>query len=317
MTSPSPLGPPARQNDIAAVIDGYVPGGVDAAVWHTVGDEVRRWVRAANPGHRRRALQLLYASAHLAAWCSARRVPAVAASALRDTSIEQFCAWAERQDRFSATTRSTIRARLRHVAAANAVPGNRPAPPALPRGRIRPPYTAAQIRSYLQLARTQRDPDRRRRLTGLVTAGAGAGCAPEDFRNLRGGDITREGSTVWVRVTGNRPRRVPVIAALADPLMWAAQRSGDRLLVGGIKPNRRSVTTTLLHRIDGGLDLPALEPGRLRSTWLAYHLVAGVRLDVVMAAAGLSTPTTIVDLVALLPAPSPDAWQALVDGTRR
>lgn len=308
--------PSSPSRDIEAVIDGYVPVGFEASIWDAVGDEVRSWVRAANPGHRRRALQLLYASAHLAAWCSTHGVPIVAPKALRDTAIEQFCSWAERQDRFSTTTRATIRARLRHVAAANHVPGNRPAAPSLRRGRIRPPYTAAEIQSYLHLARNQRDSDRQRRLLGLIAAGAGAGCAPEDLRRLRGDDITRDGRIVWVQITGTRPRRVPVIAALAEPLMWAAHRSGDRLLVGGVKPDRRSVTAGLLHRIDGGLDLPALQPGRLRSTWLAHHLANGVRLDVLMAAAGLSTPTTIVDLVGLLPAPGPDAWQALEGGDR-
>lgn len=307
-------GPPT--SDAAAVIAAYEPVGVEAAIWEAVRDEVRCWVAAASPGHRRRALQLLYASAHLASWCHSQGIPILARAALRDTTIERFCAWAEGHERFSRTTRATIRARLRHLAAANAVPGNRPSPPSLARGRVRPPYSDEEAAAYLLLARNQRDPDRQRRLLGLLAAGLGAGCAPEDLRDLRGSDVgSCEGAT-WVTVRGPRPRHVPVLARYAEPLVWAAQRSGPALLVGGWKPDRRSVTTALLHRIDGGADLAPIEPGRLRSTWLATHLRNGVRLDVLMAAAGLRTPTTIVDLVRLLPPAPEEAWSALLGGEK-
>lgn len=298
------------------VIEDYEPAGVEPEVWARIRDEACAWVRAACPGHRRRALQLLYAATHLAAWCDAGGIPVTATNSLRDPTIERFCAWAEHEARFSATTRSTIRARLRHLAAANPVPGNRPAAPSLPRGRIRPPYTPAEAAGFLHLARNQRDPDRRRRLLGLLCAGLGAGCAPEDLRRLRGNDVEFDGGVTWVTIRGPRARRVPVLGLYAKELRWAAEHSGDRLLIGGRKSDRRSVTTALLHRIDGGGDLPPIEPGRLRSTWLATHLENGVRLDVLMAAAGLTTPTTIVDLVRHLPTPPRSAW-ALLSGVRR
>ncbi len=311
----TPTLPPVSP-DLAAVIDGYAPDGVDPVAWSAVSAEVRRWVTAAGPQHRRRALQLLYACAHLAVWCRTHGVPVAASTALRDTAVEQFCSWAEAHQPFSPTTRSTIRARLRHVARANDVTGNRPAPPALGRGQIRPPYSTAEIESFLLLAGSQRDPDRRRRLTGLITAAVGAGCSPEDFRHLRGSDIRPDQGALWVHLQGRRPRSVPVIDRYADALREAAEATGDRYLIGGLKPERRSVTTSVLHRIDGGLDLPPIEPGRLRATWLAHHLAAGVRIDVLMDAAGLATPTTIVELAPHLPAPPVDAWRHLVTGSR-
>src|SRR4051794_15468700 len=110
-------------DDITAVIAGYQPAAVDAATWATVAPAVRQWVTAAAPGHRRRALQLLYTGAHLAAWCAAQHIDVAAGTALRTTTIERFCAAAERDGRISPTTRATLRSRLRCLAAHQTVPG--------------------------------------------------------------------------------------------------------------------------------------------------------------------------------------------------
>ena len=101
---------------------------------------------------------------------------------------------------------------------------------------------------------------------------------------------------------GRRERTLPVVDRYGERLADIADRGPDEILIGGVQPNRRAVASRLLHRLHGADALPPLEPGRLRSTWIAGRLVAGVRLDVLMQAAGLTTPTTIVDLAATLPA---------------
>lgn len=105
----------------------------------------------------------------------------------------------------------------------------------------------------------------------------------------------------------------------AAALRGAAAEVGDELLVGGFSGDRRNVTTGLIRRIEGGADLPHLEVARLRSTWIAVHLEAGTRLDVLMAAAGLTTPTSIVDLVRHLAPPPPEdaAAQLRLTGSDR
>lgn len=288
-------------DDISQVIGNYCPDVVPNDVWKLVAPEVRAWVLACDPGHRRRALQLLHAAAHLGAWCVSEQVPVRSDTALRDTTIERFCAAAVRDGRHSTTTRSTIRSRLRCLAAHQNVPGNRPASPPLARSRVRPPYTASEIAAFLSLARNQGSRDKRSRLLALLYCGLGAGCAPADFRNLRGHDIGRlDDRCVVVNITSGRARQVPVLERYGPGLFDIANECGQNFLLGGRKPDRRSVTTSLLARVEGGADLPALEPGRLRSTWLATHLAAGTRMDILMTAAGLDTPTTIVDLVAHL-----------------
>lgn len=298
--------------DLSRVIDGYVPSGVRAETWARVADDVRSWVTAAAPGHRRRALQLLYAAAHLAAWCDEQAIPATTAIALRLSTIERFCASAQRDGRYSATTRSTIRSRLRCLADANRVIGNPPQPPRLARQRVRPPYGDQEVAGYFALARAQSSPTRCQRLLALLCSGLGAGLAPQDYRDLRGTDVVEgPGSRVVVHVRGQRPRQVPVLEAYAGELAAIAQATGNSLLLGGSKPDRRSVTTGLLHSIEGDPGLPPLDPRRLRSTWLLTQLRRRVRLDVLLAAAGLESPASLGDLVGYLTDPEENAFSQL------
>lgn len=290
--------------DLEAVIDGYEPAGLDANIWAGVADEVRSWVRAAAPSHRRRALQLLYAAAHLAAWCRSQAIAVGASTSLRHSTIERFCLAAERDKRLSSTSRSTIRSRLRCIAAANAVPGNPPPSPPIPRQSVRPPYSPGEVEAYFALARAQSSRTRRQRLLVLLCGALGGGLGTEDFRQLRGEDVAQlPDGTVTIEVRGRRPRRVIVLDCYASELLTLAEESGAELMLGG-KADRRSVTTGILSRIEGGLDLPRLDPARLRSTWVVEHLERGVRLDVLMAAAGMQSPTTLADLVKHLPAPT-------------
>lgn len=290
--------------DVAEVIERYEPRvRLYGATWDEIGPVVRSWVIAVEPGHRSRAQQLLSAASALAAWCCEQAIPLRADTALRDSTIERFCAYAERSDRFSATTRATIRSRLRCIAAALRVPGNAPPAPVVPRTRIKAPYSQAEVAGLWRLTTVQANPQRRRRLEALLACSLGAGCGPEDFRSLGPEDVERHGDAVLVTLHGPRPRQVWVLAAYAAAVEAAAKACDESRMIGGRKADRRSVTTGLLTRIDTDPALPTIEPGRLRSTWLLAHLEAGTRLDILMAAAGVSSPTSIADLLRYLEAP--------------
>jgi len=283
------------------VIEGYVPVGVDADTWKGIECPVRGWVRAAQPGHRRRALQLLHAATHLAAWARAEHIPVRADTALRDSTIERFCALAENDGRFSKTTRATIRSHLRYLARAQAIPGNAPQPPELPRARVKAPYSDLEVAGYFALARAQSKEMRRSRLVALLCSGLGAGCGPADLRYLRGSDVrTCDDGAVEVELRGPRPRTVVVLDRYSEELAALAAAAGPQLLIGGVKPERRAVTGGVLSRVEGGRDLAPLESSRLRSTWLVHHLRAGTRIDVLMVAAGLRSANSLVDLLPLV-----------------
>lgn len=288
-------------DEITAIINGYTPGTLSADEWQRVGSDVRRWVTAACPGHPHRIRQLLAAGAQLAAWCHANGIALTPDTALRETTIERYCAIAESDGRHSTTTRATIRARLRYLASAQRLAGQPPKPPELRRGRVKPPYTAAEIARFFGLVAGEPEPHATR-LTALLLAGLGAGCGSEELRHLRGTDVTTAADgVVLAHLLGRRERSVAVVGRYAARLVEVAAGSDDVILIGGQEEGRRAVASRLLQRLRRPADLPPLEPGRLRSTWIVGRLEAGVRLDVVMEAAGLTTPTTIVDLAAFLP----------------
>lgn len=292
----------AADAPIESVIQGYAPAGDVAPSRDATADLVRSWVRHAAPGHRRRALQLLYAGAHLAAWGVDEHIPLRSDTLLRDTTIERFCSVVESDQRLAPSTRATLRSHLRCLARAESVPGNRPPTPPVARAATMAPYSSPEVAGYFVLARSQSRADRRQRLLALLCLGPGAGCASPDLRDLRGSDVhPHPDGSVSVAVRGPRPRDVTVLDAYASLLVQLAERAGSALMIGGVKPGRRAVTGLVLAHVEGGRDLPPLAASRLRSTWLVTHLRARTRLDVLMAAAGLTSMTSLQDLVHYLP----------------
>lgn len=284
---------------MAAAIDGYVPIGVDPAAWAMVAGPTRAWVVAVGPPGPSRAVQLLYAAGRLALWCRAQHIPLEPAVVFKASTVERFVAIG--LDGMAPSSRATIRARLRALAEAAAPATTTPRAPALPRTRVRAPYRPDEVAGLLALARAQPSPTRRQGLLAVILCGVGAGCDARDLRRLRGHDIeATPGGGATVRIRAPRGRSAPVLDAYAAELLEVAGLVGDGLLAGGRREDRRSVTTHLLTGVVGGADLPGIDPGRLRSTWLVTHLGAGTRLDVLMAAAGLSTATSLADLAVYL-----------------
>jgi hypothetical protein len=226
-------------------------------------------------------------------------VPLDPAVVFKTSTVERFVATG--LDGVATSSRATIRARLRALAEAAAPTTTPPRAPALARTRIRPPYRPGEVAGLFALARAQDSPSRRRGLLAVLLCGVGAGCDARDLRLLRGTDVEAapDGGAI-VRIRGPRERSCRVLDRYAAELLDIAAQAGGGLLVGGHKEDRRSVTAHLLTHVAGGVDLPAIDPGRLRSTWLATHLQGGTRLDVLMAAAGLATATSLADLAAYL-----------------
>jgi integrase len=179
-----------------------------------------------------------------------------------------------------------------------------PPPPApLPRSRAKVPYTDAEIDAYLGLADAQPTVGRRMRLSALVCLGAGAGCSGPDLRHVRGRDISRRDGGMVVAVDGPRARVVPVLARYQDRLGEAARFAGSGYLIGGRVPHRHNLTDRLVATAAGGIDLPRLEPARLRVTWLAVQ-AARLGLPALFEAAGFVWSKQLGDIVAGLGPPS-------------
>jgi len=128
-------------------------------------------------------------------------------------------------------------------------------------------------------------------------------------------DVIRQDGIVFVRVGEPMARQVPVLARWEGVVCDLAASAGDEFLVGGhsLAKNRAS---NLAMKFKVGHGHPALSAARLRSTWLAHHLVVRTRLPELMRAAGLSGVTVLSDLLADVPVLKDEQAAAMLRGGR-
>jgi len=288
----------ARGSDTAAqavaqVIDRYAPCALGAAA----GSFAREVVAKASPTTHARAKALLFAAGRLAVFAEGVGLELSPEVLLREAVIERFIACETRG--FSPATRRTLRTNLRALSRALE---RHPEPRllALPRERAKAPYTPAEIEGYLRLAGAQSTRARRMRATALICLGAGAGIVAGELREVRGSDVLVRSGGVLVVVGGARARTVPVISGLQEPLLAAASFAGERLICGGREAGRRNVSDTLCRALSCDPDLPRLQAGRLRSSWLERAAQA-IGLQAFMAAAGVSCSQRLGDITSRLP----------------
>jgi integrase len=271
----------------------------------------RAVVAAVSPKSPERARALLFAAGKLAEFASSVGLELEATLVLHPSVIERFCSSPRAG---SPATRRTLRSNLRHLARA-AVPHSPPEPVPMPRDKAKPPYSPAEISSYLALSDTQPTALRRARSNALICLGAGAGLVGTELRQVRGSEVVSRSGGVLVEVGGRRPRSVPVLAAYHERLCAAAAFFGSRYLVSGTNPNSHNVTNPLITALSGGLDLERLDTGRLRSTYLAES-ARQIGLAAFMEAAGISCSQRLGDLLSHLESPSEEEAVARL-GARR
>ncbi|MHB8289939.1 MAG: hypothetical protein ACYDEY_12000 [Acidimicrobiales bacterium] len=274
--------------EVTAAINGFSP--------HTVDEEAacfaKSVVAAAAPPNVARAKALLFATSRLATFGEQVGLELSFEVLLHSSVIERFCSIG--LSRMSGATRRTVRTNLRYVAA-RVLPSSAKAAP-LSRERAKVPYSASEIASYLALCDAQPTEARRCHGGALICLGAGAGLMGIDLRTVRGTDVVLRSSGVLVKVGGRRPRIVPVQAVFHERLIEAARFAGEDYLIGGKAPSRRNVTTPLVSSLAGGVDLPPVDLGRLRATWLT-ECARLLGLRAFMDAAGIVCSQRLGDIV--------------------
>ncbi|MCA1693334.1 MAG: hypothetical protein LC749_00625 [Actinobacteria bacterium] len=198
----------------------------------------------------------------------------------------------------SPPARRTLRTNLRHLGAA-VVPAAYPCVQPLSRERSKKPYSPVEVAAYLALADAQPTKGRRMRAVGLICLGAGCGIVGRQLAFIKGTDVVRRSGGMVVEVSGPKARAVPVLSAYQDRLLAVADFAKDNYLIGGADPHRRNVTYDLVSSLCGGIDLPRLETGRLRATWLAT-IADSIGLATFMAAAGIVCSQRLGDIIGWL-----------------
>lgn len=290
--------------ETAATIARYAPRSLspEAACF------ARAAVAGCLPEHPARAKALLFAVGRLGEFCCSVGLELSPRVCLQTSVIERFivsgCA------KVSPATRRTLRTNLRFVA--RRLVAETVSPLALSRERAKPPYREDEIASYLALSDVQATLARRHRLGALICLGAGAGLTGGELRSVRGDDVvSRSGGMIVVVGGGRRPRVVPVLSRYHERLLEAAAFAKDRYVIGGIEPRRENVTDRLVSAVLRTSDLPRLDTGRLRASWLcACAELLGLRAF--MDAAGITCSQRLGDLLAsLAPVPEGEAMRLL------
>jgi integrase len=226
----------------------------------------RNVVLACDPAGRCRARTLLWTCARLGDFGIRIGLSPQPEVLLSEAVSERFVAVG--LSGLSESSRRSVRANLRFVAA-RACPRVSPArSEQIGRDQLICPYTPAEVAAMFSLARHQPTTARRSRLEALLCLGLGAGQLGSDLRQVTGQHVREHDGVVVVEVLGPRSRTVPVLARYGESLLSAARFSGDRYLTGGRSPDRRNLTARLVGSLAGGSDAPRIEPRRLRVTWL-------------------------------------------------
>ncbi|CAL8979492.1 hypothetical protein CELL_03201 [Cellulomonas sp. T2.31MG-18] len=198
--------------------------------------------------------------------------------------------------------------------ALNPAGGWDPKPPSRPR-RVTPPYSPDELRRLEEaVARNSGLPA----VNGeaVLVLGLGAGLSGTDLlvRTTQCEDLGDKG--IVIEVAG---RRVPVLERYESRLRaLLASTAPGNLLIGSEATHKNAVNEAVA-RVQIPQGAPALEPGRLRATWIVSHLASGVRVPELMRAAGLVSMTSISDLARFVPALDDDRATAMLrqSGQRR
>jgi integrase len=270
----------------------------------------RTVTEAAEPKSPARAKALLFAAGRLGSFATSVGLELDPSVVLSASLIERFII--TQGAALGVATRRTLRSNLRALSAACVA--NAPPPPVpLSRERAKAPYAPAEIEAYLALADTQPTRARAMRLSGLVCLGAGAGLMGADLRAVRGTDVIARSGGVLIEVKGRRGRVVPVLARYHERVLASASFAGAGYVTGGYSAQRRNVTASLKASVAGGADLPGLDTGRLRATWL-FDAAGAIGLKAFMDAAGITCSQRLGDLVATLAPPAEHDVVALLGG---
>jgi hypothetical protein len=271
----------------------------------------RRLVARSGPTSPERAKALLFAAGKLATFATSIGLYLDEELLLRDSVIERFV---QSRHAGSGPTARTLRTNLRFLAR-RVLAHQPPLPVPLPRERAKAPYSPAEIASYLALGDAQPTALRRARASALICLGAGAGLIGGELRHVRGSDVCARSGGVLIEVRGAHPRSVPVLVDYHERLLAARGFFGDRYLVSGHNPDSHNVTNPLIRSLSGGIDLPRLEPARLRSSFLC-SLADQIGLKAFMDAAGITCSQRLGDLVSHLASPGEDESVILLGAQR-
>lgn len=313
----------ARQRDATAttlppplerLLAGYTPSMVPAGAWADIQQVHHSIMRLSQlrgeESFRHRCAEL----ASYLAWRLARGQSIAIGDAMTFTAIDEH--YVRGCDHLSEKSRNDRRSRLRKLAE-RSNPALSALPRAVPLGykAIKPGYNRAEELAIMRVALRQRRPATRRSLCIVVGCCAGAGLDSADLRHLRQRHFEDRGEDgIVIHVPGTRARRVVVRYEYEQLVRVGLEGLSKNGLVIGREVKRRNLAAAVIADAEIVDNVPHIEPSRLRSTWLTWLMHQPVPLNVVIAAAGLKTARTLLELMTHIDLGSENDTQLRGDG---
>ena len=290
----------------------YQPLHVGDDEWAVVGRFVNECAGQLGLERSAGSMRVVRALARLALWSHEQGLPLDVEVMLDPETVDRFIATELADDPSWATYRSVLY-RVGPLLTKSAPWADRSR--RTHKRRVAPPYSLIELAGLRADALAQPTAGRRRAARALVALGAGAGLDGRWAVRVTGDDVRVEHGVAVIEVHGALARAVPVLAAWEDDILELAAGMGEEFLVGG-RSTARNRAGSLARRITVAPGHPRLSSARLRSTWLATHLVMGTRLPELARAAGLQGVTVLSDLLPYVPALGDAQAMAMLRGAK-
>lgn len=213
------------------------------------------------------------------------------------------------------STAGNYRSRLMAIAAALAPQSPRSRMRSLPPSSGIAPYGADEVEGLWRWARSQSSSADRRDATILLAGCLGAGLTAREVGDLKQRDVLCDANHVVLRVSGVRPRYVPVLTELAHHFRDLTDPASPDVYLfrpGRCTNPKNHVSNFVMRRSPVGIT-PSTQ--RARVTWFIGRMRAGVPIKALMTAMGVEDFSAIARYLQYVPDLSDAEYRRALAGT--
>ena len=289
---------PEMPEQAISYIKGFIPAGTKPTTWAPLASTFFAVMRKAGYRTERTVSQHSTALGRYLLWRSAEHLEVSLSAAMSFDEIDRF--YFRGTFELSERTRNDYRSRLRTMASRVNPSSSAPIVPTLGYNSVRAGYTTAEEAMLRRVALRQRRAEPRRRLCAVVGLGGGAGLDPTDMRTQLTEGVVQTDSGLLVTTSGARPRQIIVRRAYEELVLAGIEGRKASSLILESGRDRANPVARALEGAEIFDDCPKVDMRRLRTTWITWLIQQRIPLATILAASGLTSARTIVDMVAFL-----------------
>jgi len=287
--------PHVNASSIDTLIGTYTPNA-PATHWAPVAEFVRDAIRATTLDDAEQVRRALIFTTQFVIWAVRVAGMPLTRDGIFDTAlIEEHMATRTGLSQTSQVRQRSLLLRIAHDLVSAPAPASTTS-----RTSAQQPYTRAELAHFAAWATSQPSERQRNNALAVLTLGVGCGLTPDEVRNAHADHIKPAG--LGLHVPGRVPRFVPVLDGWEE-YFRAVRDANPAAYLFRTNGARDQHTLKVFIRDTQGMG-PKPRPSRLRATWIHAQLRAGVPLNVLLPAAGLTSTTSLQHYLAYLPDPA-------------